>query len=311
MGDFFFNLISVILLLVILALAIRPFIVWFYFRSQEFLALKSSLQQHADKCNDLNNHIEELKLSYRGMEAFDYGEGRLIDTSNYNMQRTHWAGQSNNKHTHQCSAAVVKNAHNQPFKYLCKYFNIKPNEATLDKLEVALNDFYAAEQGKDLLIAERDEVISSVIDSIPLWVWWRNEDKVRSKLGFDPVDLSHLHFPAYTFEYVSAGGNSSSKFVFDLNLNQLERFIAYIADSVKFAKSAAGQRSLMTAKLREKIKARDNNTCKICSLSTRDERNLLLEIDHIIPISKGGMTTESNLQTLCWRCNRSKGSRIL
>ena len=67
----------------------------------------------------------------------------------------------------------------------------------------------------------------------------------------------------------------------------------------------------MTSALREKIKQRDNYTCKICNLSTRQERNLLLEIDHIIPLSRGGVTSESNLQTLCWKCNRSKGSKIL
>ena len=35
------------------------------------------------------------------------------------------------------------------------------------------------------------------------------------------------------------------------------------------------------------------------------------EIDHIIPVSKGGLTTEDNLQTLCWRCNRSKGNKMV
>ena len=38
--------------------------------------------------------------------------------------------------------------------------------------------------------------------------------------------------------------------------------------------------------------------------------NLLLEIDHKIPLAKGGMTTEDNLQTLCWKCNRSKGAKL-
>lgn len=83
-----------------------------------------------------------------------------------------------------------------------------------------------------------------------------------------------------------------------------------LSKKIKFKKSIEGQRSLMTPKLREKIKARDNNTCQICGLSTKDEPNLLLEIDHITPLSKGGMTAEDNLQTLCWKCNRSKGSKI-
>ncbi|MEJ6467235.1 HNH endonuclease signature motif containing protein [Fusobacterium ulcerans] len=61
----------------------------------------------------------------------------------------------------------------------------------------------------------------------------------------------------------------------------------------------------------EKIKKRDNYTCKKCGLSIYKEENLLLEIDHIIPLAKGGITSEKNLQTLCWKCNRSKGIKIL
>lgn len=65
----------------------------------------------------------------------------------------------------------------------------------------------------------------------------------------------------------------------------------------------------MTSALREKIKQRDNYTCRICKLSIKEEPNLLLEIDHIIPLAKNGVTSSDNLQTLCWRCNRSKGSK--
>ena len=35
-----------------------------------------------------------------------------------------------------------------------------------------------------------------------------------------------------------------------------------------------------------------------------------LEVDHIIPISKGGKSTYDNLQTLCHRCNVRKGAKI-
>ena len=70
------------------------------------------------------------------------------------------------------------------------------------------------------------------------------------------------------------------------------------------------QRALMTIKLREHIKKRDNFTCCNCDNSTHKEPNLLLEIDHIIPISKGGYTKEENLQTLCWKCNRAKSNKI-
>lgn len=66
----------------------------------------------------------------------------------------------------------------------------------------------------------------------------------------------------------------------------------------------------MTSEPRQKIKECDGFACKKCGTSVEKEPNLLLEIDHIIPVSKGGLTTEDNLQTLCWRCNRSKGAKI-
>ncbi|MBS5849843.1 MAG: HNH endonuclease [Clostridium sp.] len=66
----------------------------------------------------------------------------------------------------------------------------------------------------------------------------------------------------------------------------------------------------MTNKLREHIKERDHFTCCSCGNSIYAEPNLLLEIDHIIPVSKGGHTTEENLQTLCWKCNRAKSNKI-
>jgi len=66
----------------------------------------------------------------------------------------------------------------------------------------------------------------------------------------------------------------------------------------------------MTKSLRDLIKERDNFQCQSCGVSAHDTQNLLLEIDHIKPLSKGGITSEENLQTLCWKCNRSKGSKV-
>lgn len=51
--------------------------------------------------------------------------------------------------------------------------------------------------------------------------------------------------------------------------------------------------------------------CKCCGGSTKDGSHLLLEIDHIIPVSKGGLTEFSNLQTLFWRCNRKKSDNLV
>ena len=64
------------------------------------------------------------------------------------------------------------------------------------------------------------------------------------------------------------------------------------------------ERAKVTNRLRFAIYKRDNYRCKKCG-STEN-----LEIDHIIPISKGGKSTYSNLQTLCHKCNTEKGSKI-
>lgn len=66
----------------------------------------------------------------------------------------------------------------------------------------------------------------------------------------------------------------------------------------------------MTSTLRNSIKARDNHTCRYCSVSLAVEPHLLLEVDHIIPVSRGGLSTAENLQTLCWKCNRSKSNKV-
>ena len=91
----------------------------------------------------------------------------------------------------------------------------------------------------------------------------------------------------------------------------MDRFVKYLSGIIKFRKTVAGQRALMTTDLRRKILERDGYKCQQCGVSVNDEPNLLLEIDHIIPVSKGGLTTEDNLQTLCWKCNRRKGSKIV
>lgn len=283
----------------------------FYFKSKEFVQIKTSISHYTKNCNDLNNHIDDLKSSYVNIKSKEYGGALISDTSNYNMSRKNWFKNINSQNVHNCLSAVCKNAKDQPFKYLCKYFDIKTSEDTLNDFESVLNNFAAAEQGKILLRNERDVVLNGIGKAIPIIVLVFSKKRLITQLGFKSIDLSDLYFPVYTFQYVSSGGNSSFSTQIKFDLVNLERFIFYVSNLVKFKNSVAGQRALMTAKLREKIKFRDNFSCRVCGLSVAMEKNLLLEIDHIIPLAKGGITSERNLQTLCWKCNRSKGSKIV
>lgn len=281
---------------------------YFYYKGKNFLSIKESIKENAEQCNELNQHIEDLKNTYINKKKTDYGNADYIDNSSYNYQRPKLEKIKYANNVCECSATVCKNAQAQPFKYICKYFNLKPSEETLSEFENILNNFSAAEQGKTLLENERNDIIAGLKDRIPFLIMNLRSKKLIRKLGFNDIDFSDLYFPVFSFNYVSPGGNSSMSSDTTLNIDNLEKFIKYLSDLVRFKKSVAGQRALMTTSLREKIKARDNHTCQ---LSTVDEPNLLLEIDHIIPLSKNGITSEENLQTLCWRCNRSKGSKII
>lgn len=68
------------------------------------------------------------------------------------------------------------------------------------------------------------------------------------------------------------------------------------------------QRKLMTREFRESIMKRDNYTCQICGKYMPDE--IGLQVDHIIPVSKGGKSISSNLRVLCSKCNGHKSDKI-
>lgn len=56
------------------------------------------------------------------------------------------------------------------------------------------------------------------------------------------------------------------------------------------------------------VLARDNWTCCSCGRSSRED-GIILEVDHIIPRSKGGTDDIENLQTLCKKCNIGKSNK--
>lgn len=58
--------------------------------------------------------------------------------------------------------------------------------------------------------------------------------------------------------------------------------------------------------LRFRVLKEAKRRCALCG-ATKNET--LLDVDHIIPRSKGGKTVYENLQVLCSKCNRSKGNK--
>ena len=63
-------------------------------------------------------------------------------------------------------------------------------------------------------------------------------------------------------------------------------------------------------RLRWKVLERDRFTCQGCGSSPSMTPGIVLHVDHIVPFSRGGETTYSNLQTLCDRCNLGKTNAL-
>ena len=59
-------------------------------------------------------------------------------------------------------------------------------------------------------------------------------------------------------------------------------------------------------KLRYQVLKRDNFKCCACGASPARDPSVELHIDHIVPWSKGGLTSIENLQVLCSKCNIGK-----
>lgn len=75
----------------------------------------------------------------------------------------------------------------------------------------------------------------------------------------------------------------------------------------KFEETINQERKIMNDYIRYNVLKRDNFSCQICGITAKDGAKL--QVDHIIPVSKGRKTVMSNLQTLCERCNIGKSNK--
>lgn len=283
-----------------------------YFASEEFQARKAEIASIVTEHNEIATYASEIReqgtftigASSSGTQAH---LASFQNTSHFNYRRDRNEADYAAKNVHNCSLQVVRNAKADPLKYLIKYFDVKPTESKLRDV-VELGESVARLEDAVTNLQRREQSITASINP-PTFILDHYLDEFMSHMG---VDLSPITvpYPEYRFQYISAGGNSAQQTVVTLNTRTIDELAVTLSEKIRFDKSAAGQRALMTARLRAFIKDRDNYTCKTCSASIAVEPNLLLEVDHIIPVSKGGMSTVENLQTLCWRCNRRKSNKI-
>ena len=208
--------------------------------------------------------------------------------------------------SHYCTNLIISKASNNPIQYLLKYSNLRNDKASLDHLDFFI-DF-----NKRLLLfhSQMDELSKQITSSLPMHIrLFASKKDLAYTVCNVSVELINIKNPIFSFIYSSPAGRVQNTVEIEITTTILNNLISEISKNLNFQSQNQLQRNAMTSDLRNAIKARDNYTCCICGNSVLNEPNLLLEVDHIIPISKDGKTTPENLQTLCWRCNRSKGSQ--
>jgi 5-methylcytosine-specific restriction endonuclease McrA len=283
-----------------------------YFASEEFLAHKNKVATVVAEHNEIADYVSEIRsrgsfslgASATGTHAY---LATFQNTSRHKYRRDRNVANYEAPNVHNCSLQVVRNATADPLKYVIKYFNIKADETNLADVEKLGEDIARLENAVNNL-EQREASITESFDP-PAFILKHYADEFMQHVGIELSPIT-VPYPLYVFEYVSAGGNSSQRTTVTLNTPTIDALIEMVSQKIRFRKTAAGQRALMTSTLRNFIKSRDNHTCRLCSVSVAAEPHLLLEVDHVIPVSKGGLSTPENLQALCWRCNRSKSNKL-
>lgn len=236
----------------------------------------------------------------------------------------------NKKHSfcdYKCSRQICKNAEIKPIDYIIKYFFsdgtkakeyinwVKSEKERIESVEALYKQQCSYEK----------EYWTKILDAAPPYIktgaGMRRLETYRKRI----VSPNYTYF---LFRYTSPKGNSSYDFQYGLGVKGVKALLTALEN--KYGKDGVSSpttggtpdrkwiqeernkinRVFSNGKtLRDFILIRDNYTCQKCGNSVVKEPNLLLEVDHIVPVSKWGRSIPENLQTLCWKCNRSKSNK--
>lgn len=261
-----------------------------YYKTPDFLSIKEKLAEKIVEYNEFDNFMDETRGYIRSQQ-------QLLTTGN----------------VRESTLTVYKNSQLDVYKYIVKYFfkNTKIDESSMQIIESILQKYSTINQTHEILTDEYNELMEYIQKHMYRGAYIF-QSMTMKKLGSRKLPkFEKNYYMWYAFNYTSPTNRKSYSNSIVLDEERLENFAEFLNNLIAFRKSAKYQRQLMTPRLRESILARDKYTCKFCGVSKEKEAHLLLEIDHIMPITKGGVTIETNLQALCWKCNRTKGAKIL
>lgn len=187
-----------------------------------------------------------------------------------------------------------------PYDYIDRYICKKSDDfkSIVIKQESVIGQWKEksyAEAGRMLFSGHRIKQLESTFDDSSFrFVLYRNQTRYRQ--------CCYVKTPYVVEQDIQHVSLSAGQL-----LERFEKLKAIGFEAPLSVYTAKDQRRLMTPSLRHEIMVRDDFTCQICGKQMRD--GVGLQIDHIIPVAKGGKTVPSNLQVLCSKCNGSKGAK--
>lgn len=280
-----------------------------YYNSDEFLKVKKACETLMNSQREFNEYITEKVNAISHLFGTKVIRNETINEDEYKYVRPY--KKTISPFTAEVSATIFASAENHPLDYVIKnfYSNKELYPEQIQKLHQLIGELETLKDAKQIIDNYKIEY-QKYLGNVPEYVMINDEEGFYSRLGFARIDENVLNVE-YKFSYTSGGGMAKRTFSVPMTEETIVDLIKALEGKLSAHSFLKEQRALMTSKLREYIKKRDNYTCCNCGNSIYAEPNLLLEIDHIVPISKGGCTTENNLQTLCWKCNRAKSAKVI
>lgn len=160
------------------------------------------------------------------------------------------------------------------------------------------------DQNSDAAMTESAAVFRATLN-LMLWAWRRRPigciPNVPDRF-FRVVYVSPQWFRAHSDEVLR-------DFVLCSDGQLYHRGIAAYLSSAVQKKSVARDLGVTVSEwqqMRLKVFARDAHACQYCGST-----DVSLDCDHVVPLSRGGITHLDNLVSSCFRCNRSKGAKLL
>ena len=165
-------------------------------------------------------------------------------------------------------------------------------------------NFYRPVNSKNIIQADStaDTCDTKTMQS-PFYRWLLRQRRRNDPIGDLAADASaDKSFPADTLELRSLKHHL-------VRQAAAPKALVALDEAWREFKAKGKARSGLTSSQRFEVFKRDGYRCQICG--AKADNNRQLEVDHKVPVAKGGSNELSNLWTLCFDCNRGKSDHDL